>query len=974
MPAQLPTTDFQKLILQKCKLYKGTYVRDPFSGKLQKELIGIIDSIQEIANDDRSTRDNELSEKFGMMDTAIKAGWRVYYGRELTQAEIELHTLPLKNLKIDIEAALSEKKRAADLQQRIVLQQQQLQDAAKQENQQLRLQIQRLESELRESKAQLASLQEKTTAKINSLESALQAATDENTRLKESLKDAQNLVLAADGKVAAADGKVAAAERRAAAAEERVSEADKKAAVANGRVSAADASAAKAKQQATELQQRVDLQEARLQQVGDENQRLQVQLEQSKKLASEQSLLASEKEKEFSSKLLDKDRELESLQARELAANEKASQANSESLELQKQISQLQQKLELQKQTLTAQGVASNVALQSQIDSLKQQLQQKEAELQAKEKLLQLAQVTNQTLSGENGNLRVNNVRLASENEKLKQQVEVQRLGLASQQNLTERVTSQAEELKALQAKLEEADATAKAKEELAGELQRQLGSQATELKQFRDDNGALQSRLSSVESQLDEKTKILAAKDAELQAKTRAVEQRDEEIGRLKDEALRLIEAQSLGATDKTELARLKGLVEEKDEKIKQLESGNTTLAAENAELNQRNLDLEQLRNRNGELIAEKAALAAKVASLGAENERLKAQSTESEAKQEQQKDQLAALTAKLEQQESQIQALLNQDEQNRNTIKSLSEDKAVLILQRDRLKEKIAELRQQKEQITPDGQDSSSEHNILPAIGLIEGARATVAEVTAELDDHNHTLVQPEDPSSLSPLKKFTEEFTSGSMLEHKYAEDDTGTKFESSSYDRKNTENKFKNDGGEEVAALLADRKTIVLEGDPPQKMRYTKDLDKDPTILAGALTLEGISESQPKGGHSVQATMEDCDDHPEFILDVLIKFHERLNENLKKKSTEELENVHCTTIDYKGDNLMIRNIIDSHNKAAKQINSGELKTKKFQSNQMVEQLRNQKAIASQALPEDLKRRVSDQEQNRSRLRTR
>ncbi len=952
MSGQPSTTDFKKLILDKCDAYTAYIKKSPFSVELQSNLIKIVSKIRDVCNSDFDSNHKQavqqINKQFIIMNESIQHNEDLYGVNAIVRSQAIA-------FQADVESALD--RRSGDLNTRAVLQKpQQIRDTTGEENQQLRSKIQQLEKELRESQEQLTYLQKTPRQNIERLTAELLAANDGNIWLNIQLKEAKD------------------------------------------RASAAQ-------QQAIDSQQKVASQEVRLQQVGNENQRLQAELEKSRQREREQLSGASTREKEFNAALAAKDVYLESLKVRALtaegkvaAADEKASQAESGSLKLKEQIAQLQQELGLQKQTLLTEGVASNAALQSQIGSLNEQLEQKRAELRAQGESLASATTQNQQLLGENSRLRKSNEQLVSDNERLSKQLgEAQSQSLASQRALKDGLGSQDENVKSLQAQLREAEVRAAAAGKQTAGLTEQLNSQTVENNKLSASNTQLLSENETLKQRLEEaQSQSLASRQAlqdglgsqdEIFKKlkdqlTEAADSRDKAAGKQiaelmkqlnsqKDELTQvrgenetlkqnLEELESRLAEQGTDLLAKANLLAAKGEELQALQDRSrveeqqlTTIEQQRKEIEQLTAKVEELIEAQGVSAIDKKALER----LTAENERLKIQSTESGTKQEQQ--------------ESQIQALLNQDEQNRNTVKSLHKDKEVLILQRDRLKEKIAELRQQKEQTTPDRQDSASKHNIPPAIGLIEGARSPVDGATAKLGDNNHTLVQPEDPSSLSPLKKFTEEFTSGSMLEHKYAEDDTGTKVESSSYDLKNTENKFKNDGGEEVAALLADSKTIVLEGEPPQKMRYTKDLDKDPTILAGALTLEGISESQPKGGHSVQATMEDCDDHPEFILDVLIKFHERLNENLKKKSTEELENVHCTTIDYKGDNLMIRNIIDSHNKAAKQINSGELTTKKFQSNQMVEQLRNQKAIAPQALPADLKRRVSDQEQNRSRL---
>lgn len=1013
---------YKKFILDKCNYYKINHIKSYFSGSLKDELSKIIEDIKSIVNDEKigiSQKRNMVPKLGQKMIEKINQGLSAY------SFDSKLDIGKVNEFIMDIDSALMEAQGSADLREKILLQEQQLRDVATQENQQLTSsRIKQLERELQESKAQLVSLQEKTTAKINSLESALQAETDENTRLKESLKDAQNLVLAA--------------ERRASAAEERVSEADEKAAVANGRVSAADASAAKAKQKEIELQQRLASQEDILQQASVYRQNLEGQLS---------------------------------------AANARASQADSGSLQLREQIAELEGKLRLKDKDLQTYA-DKNTVLQSQIGSLTQQSEQKEADLKVKEESLKLAQLTNQTLSGENGNLRVNNERLASDNKTLRQQLEAQSLGLASQQNLTDRVTYQAEELKALQAKFEEADARAKAKEELAAELQRQSGSQATELKQFRDDNGALQSRLSSVESQLDEKTKGLAARDAELQAKTRAVEQQDEEIGRLKDKVLRLTEAQSLGATDKTALARLKALVEEKDDKIKQLESGNTALAAENTELKARNLDFEQLRNRNGVLIANNAALDAKVASLGAENERLKVQFTKSEEKQQNQsgtlqslesensalnlenkrlktfedanttlQQQLNALTAELakaklemqELQERNIELATEQDERfndlmgtNSIQLKKIVELEGQLrsaetdhaaaqadkrkkikqaIIENNQLKQQILDLQQgnielkshskteqptsepranetlvrygvseeilqkseaalaiseKKLQMATKRSKSTGDLHGDPAIGIQpDTAMGLTAEVTLPPAGSNSRsdvlgiMDRLEDVNLLSGKQATVQE--SGNILVHEYEVNDNDKKVKNSTYHAENTRKEFDN----QKVGKLFEKGVITFDNEEsPTEIRYTKLGDRD-TIIAGAVNLECISKSQPdRGCGTVQATMKDCDDHQEFILNVLIEFHERLNKNLQNKPAAELENIHCTTIDYKGDNLTIRNMIDLHNAAAKKMNSGELKTKKVQAASILNELKVKREMASLAPKQepDTRRRSS------------
>lgn len=258
-------------------------------------------------------------------------------------------------------------------------------------------------------------------------------------------------------------------------------------------------------------------------------------------------------------------------------------------------------------------------------------------------------------------------------------------------------------------------------------------------------------------------------------------------------------------------------------------------------------------------------------------------------------------------------------------------------------------------------------------PAIGI----------TAANSPTHNAENDKLEDTAALSRnaggiLSSIRDEFEKQKktpftpILEHNLEKDATTgqQKSISSSFNIDNTKSWFKEARNQAVKDReVIDREITDKEVDnlfksgaiamdnegPPQKMFYTKDLDKEKTIFFAAVTLEGISKSQPEKGDLVKATVEGCDDNEKFLLDVLTTFHERLNKQL---NGEDPGKARCTTIEYIGENTRLREVVEKHNKFAEIINKEDIEdiaTKKVKSASILNEIKVAKEMLLQEVEE-------------------
>ena len=120
--------------------------------------------------------------------------------------------------------------------------------------------------------------------------------------------------------------------------------------------------------------------------------------------------------------------------------------------------------------------------------------------------------------------------------------------------------------------------------------------------------------------------------------------------------------------------------------------------------------------------------------------------------------------------------------------------------------------------------------------------------------------------------------------------------------------------------EMEALISNSQ-MQFDGDPPDKAQIHSKYEvmSKGEKLGVVLILEGVSKPNEVKGENINVTISHFEDKD--LLDILEKLHSNLGEKLKDPTGSDLQKMRCVEINYKGGDPKVKELIDEHNKVAK-----------------------------------------------------
>lgn len=500
-------------------------------------------------------------------------------------------------------------------------------------------------------------------------------------------------------------------------------------------------------------------------------------------------------------------------------------------------------------------------------------------------------------------------------------------------------------------ARAEQADSRSLKLQQQIAKLQKELDLQKQTLLSREGGNTGLQSQIDLLKKQLQEKDislesakltnqQLLSTNGTLSASNTQLLSENETLKQQLAAQSLRLASQRELedrlGTQDRN-FETLQSKLTAADARATAAEARAEAAEARAEAAGKQSTTIEQQRQEIDQLIAEVAGLKEAQIATTIEKQALSDQNTQANLELKTLLEQLAI--TKLEKEELEVRNGELTTSQN-GLVDGLMLSNSALSQRIVKLEKKLLELQEKSQELqlsrTPPESvpvtDGSSVTHVDPAIGIEpakdnEVANARLLPLREEKRPDSASAVLVGRLDQLADVETLGEEQAeehatgqeSGDILIHEYEVNANDRKVKKSTYHAENTKKEFDN---QNVGALFQTGVITFDNEESPTEIRYTQPNDPN-SILAGAVNLECISKSQPDNGTgSVQATMKDCDDHKEFVLDVLIKFHERLNAKLNGDNPE---TAYCTTIDYKGTDQYLLDIINLHNKAARIINA-------------------------------------------------
>ncbi len=124
-----------------------------------------------------------------------------------------------------------------------------------------------------------------------------------------------------------------------------------------------------------------------------------------------------------------------------------------------------------------------------------------------------------------------------------------------------------------------------------------------------------------------------------------------------------------------------------------------------------------------------------------------------------------------------------------------------------------------------------------------------------------------------------------------------------------------------GSSKEISELYENGIMKFDGDDPSAPNKAQiHGEMSPAAKKGVvLLLEGVSKSNQDNEQNINVTISHFEDKD--LLDILEKFHSNLNEKLKDPIGSDLQKIRCVEINYKGGDPKVKELIDEHNKVAK-----------------------------------------------------
>ena len=518
---------------------------------------------------------------------------------------------------------------------------------------------------------------------------------------------------------------------------------------------------------------------------------------------------------------------------------------------------------------------SKNGELEEKIQDLNEQLkngdQANQQGLVKRDKMIEQLQQRLSAAEGREKLLTVENGGLKRKSIEDKEQVEFQKLELEKQrlENLS------------LQKQLK--DQQAQHAQELAGKDDKIVGLEAslTELQKQQPDIAKLQKELEALTKENEELSSYKVGS-------TEGIKNLNAQIGVLEEEKSQF--GQVIGALEdknKTQEERIKELEKQSLEQQAQVEQQNAALTASQLE----NTDL---KDGKSTLEEQNAGLLKQLNDM-----KIKMEAIEAESKSYMQIG-MARLPEikKLNTENSKLQSLLDQKTSDYSVV---VEDFKEQLAGKDKLiqelQDKLMPLENSKS--TQTDEPLVSPPNNVPTMELTQGKPPTPQDdKTTTTTGFLDTLGYSSPASSVGSYVHYGDE--EQNIKAHYQVENITGS--------------------SKEISKLY-EAGIMKFDGDDPSSPNKAQiHGEMSPAAKKGVvLLLEGVSKSNQDNEQNINVTISHFEDKD--LLDILEQFHSNLNEKLKDPIGSDLQKIRCVEINYKGEDPKVKELIDEHNKVAK-----------------------------------------------------